>query len=183
MTRRRITRPRGYSLTEFVMAAFVTSLLIMTLIAMYVTAGDVIRRGAVQTWAQQQANYAISLIGDTFRPAVSFVIYSSYASSRGEPLEPGSTGTYCTVFNLYGITSAFYFANSRLYFVTNEATDTRASSSDDVIVMTDVDPAFSKFTYTFNMLDMSLRVLDPRDTSRTLFSTRTQFTPRNLPID
>lgn len=174
--------PPGYSMTEFVMASFVTALLLLTLFALYISCSKLMRRAAIQTWAQQQGTYATHVIQDAFRPAVSFDIYPSYTANPGLPLAPGGTGTFCTVFNMKGQTSGFYFSGTQLYMVPDVGKDSRPGKSDDIILASSVD-VDSRFTFTYNQLDMFFRIFDPQDENRILFTADALITPRNVPVD
>jgi len=164
------------------MASFVTAMLLLTLFSLYVSCSKILRHVAIQTWAQQQGTYAAHIVQDTFRPAVSFDIYPRYTRNLDIPLAPGGTGTYCTVFNLSGHTSGFYFSGSKLYMVPDIGTDNRPARGDDIVLVHSLDEN-ARFTFTYNQLDMRFCVCDPQDSSRILFTADTVFTPRNTPID
>lgn len=176
------TPPAGFTLTEFVMASFVTALVLLTIGALYVSCGHIMRRTSLQTWAKQQGMFATHAVQDVFRPAVSFTVFPSYTAQPGPALLPGQTGTYCIVFNLHGHTSGFYFAHNALYFVPDESSDLKPYSGDDIMLATSIAHS-AHFTFTYNQLDMYFRIPDPDDPQKSLFSTHSLFTPRNVPID
>ena len=173
----RTPAPRGYTLVEFLVASVVIALVLVSLISVYIHGYAMLRRGAVQTWAQHRAHAALTLIGEEVRPAYTFDVFSAYSANPGNEV---ITGNYLKVVDLYSATSAFYRSGSTLYYVESEATDNKATSTDDVALVTDLMPVpASAFIGLYNRVQVVFRVCDPRETNRVLVAIDSYVTPRN----
>jgi hypothetical protein len=141
----------------------------------YVHGHAMMRRGAVQTWAQHRANAALALMAEKIRPAYTFMIYNSYGANPGGIVV---SGNYLKVVSMNLVTSTFYKSGTTIYYVESETTDNKSSSSDDLPLLTDV-PGGKAFIGIFNQVQVLFKVRDPRETNRVLVAVDTFLTPRN----
>jgi hypothetical protein len=167
--------PRGYTLTEFLVASLMIALVLITLITTYVNGYTMMRRGAIQSWAHYKAHTVLVLMAEKIRPAYTFDVYNTYSANPGAIL---ITGDYVKIVNMYSVTSAFYKSGTTLYFVESDATDNKASSADDLPLVTDL-KAGRTFIGLYNQLQLVFHICDPRQTNRVLVSIDAFMTPRN----
>jgi len=167
--------PRGYTLTEFLVASVIIAMILIALVSTYVNGYAIMRRSAVQTWAQHKANAALALVAEKIRPAYTFNVYASYSATPGAGVV---SGNFLKVVNMYSTTAAFYKSGTTLYFVESEATDNPASSADDLPLVTDL-VAGNTFVGLYNQVQIVYQVCDPRETNRVLVSIDAFVTPRN----
>ncbi|MCX7005027.1 MAG: prepilin-type N-terminal cleavage/methylation domain-containing protein [bacterium] len=167
--------PRGYTLAEFMVASVIIAMVLITLMGVYVNGYAIMRRGAIQTWAQHKANTALALVAEKTRPAYTFNVYTAYSASPGATVV---SGNFLKVVNMYSTTAAFYKSGTTLYFVESEATDNKASSADDLPLVTDL-KAGNTFIGLDNQVQVFFRVCDPRETNRVLVTIDAFVTSRN----
>ncbi len=156
-------------------ASVIIAMVLITLISVYVNGYAIMRRSAIQTWAQHKAHVALALVAEKTRPAYTFDIYNAYAASPGTQV---ISGNFLKVVNMYSVTSGFYKSGTTLYFVESEATDNKNSSTDDFPLVTDL-MAGNTFIGMYSQLQVVFRVYDPRETNRVLVSLDAYVTPRN----
>lgn len=168
-------RAPGYTLTEFLLAGLLVALLLITLMSAYVTSYSMLRRGVVQSWAQQKGYNALGLVLDKVRPGVGCLLYANYGVTPGTNV---ATGNYLKVFTLACVTSAFYRSGSTLYYVENEEFDNRSTSADDVVLATDLG-SDTRFIASYGEVKLLLSIRDPRATNTALVHLDAYVTPRN----
>jgi|GEM_PF-1581648 len=168
--------PCAFTLAEFVIASAVVALVLLTLITIYVQSTHALRHTWLRLWAQQRARTALETIAASARQAYQCELYSSYAPSPGKQV---STGNYVRLFHTDGSTCAVYRSGTTLYFVPSEALDNRASSADDIPLLSSLLPE-PPFVAGYNQIRVQFTVTDDRATNTTLMAVNTYFTLRNL---
>lgn len=167
-------RARGFTLTEFLVASATTALVIVTLIGVFILGYRLYHSGTLRAWQQQRVNNAMERIADIVRPARDIKIYRTYASS----LSLTNVGAYLFAAG-HGWSSGVYRSGTTLYFVPNTTTDNRATSTDDVVLVTSVLPS-TMFVYTTRWVNVIVALSDPRATNRELLQAVTSVSPRNV---
>ncbi|MCX7848545.1 MAG: prepilin-type N-terminal cleavage/methylation domain-containing protein [bacterium] len=170
----RIHCERGFTLTEFLMASIITALVMLALVGVFIVGYRLYHGGTVRAWEQQRVNNAMERIADLLRPARDVKIYRSYGTS----LSQTNIGAYLFAAGA-GWSSGVYRSGTVLYFVPNTVTDNRATSTDDVILVTCVMPA-TLFCYTTRWIEITLALSDPRATNREVLRAVTSIAPRNV---
>jgi len=171
-----LRHPRAFTLAEFVIASAVTALVLLTLITIYVQATHTLRYIWLRLWAQQRARAALETIAASARHAYQCELYSSYAPSPGTQV---LTGNYVRFFHTNGSTCGVYRSGTILYFIPSEAQDNRASSADDIPLLSGLLPQ-PPFIAGYNQIRVQLSVADDRATNTTLMAVNTYITLRNL---
>ena len=167
-------RTPGYTLTEFVMATAIASVVLIVLIGLFIQGRAIMHSGCVHTWAQQRANSAMGVIGSRLRPAFHVDVYREYGPS---PVLASHGNYLCMLCR--GMSSAVYKAGTTLYYVPNMTADNRSSSADDGVLATGI-----MNTNVFYV--QSTRVLvkfifhNPKSTNQEVISAESVFSPRNL---
>jgi len=165
---------KGYTLLEFLFASFISLMIVFAIVSIFIYGYDVLREGTVQTWAQQNANYAMEQIASVTRPAQILKVYGSYGPSPGVDTISGDF----LVTAGEGYTSGLYRSGTKLYYVRDMASDNLSSSSDDYILAGNLRNS-TLFAFSNFHLNVTFSIYDPQQTNQVLVNAYTSISARN----
>lgn len=164
----------GFTLLEFLFASAIGLLVVFAMVAVFIYGYDVLREGTVQTWAQQNANYAMEQIASLVRPAQILKVYGNYSASPGIDTIAGNF----MVTAGDGYTSGVYRSGTKLYYVPNMISDNMSSSADDYILAANLYES-TLFSFSNFHLNVTFSIYDPQQTNQILVSAYTSISARN----
>lgn len=174
MTKRSL-HPPAFTLVELLVAGLLGLLALLTMLALYTHGFHSLRHTVVRLWAHQRARNTLQLLATRVRPAYAYELYEAYTPTLGFQV---ITGNYARFLLTDGSTTGFYRAGTTLYLVPNEARDNRASTSDDLPLLANVQ-VHPLFIGGPNQLRVIFRVMDTDATNVSLASVDCWLTLRN----
>ncbi len=164
----------GYTLTEVMVAMFVSMLVIFGIVTAYINGINLMRRSGRQLQAQQQAIVTMNKICDHVRESANLDVYEFISPSTWNDSDQGN---FLITFSPDGNTSAFYYVNNNMFCVPNFTELGFATNTKQLLASNIKDGTF--FLEEADNLYFNLETTDADDTNRLLFSSFTRFTSRN----
>ena len=161
-------RLRGYTLTEFLIASAVISMVMVAVISVQMQGAGMLRLGAVRTWALRRALHASDQVGAVIRLARGCVVLPNYQPN------PSTTNGVQQGDMLYawgyGWTSSLYRIGDTLY-ISNQAAGQQ-------VIAGGVRPQ-TMFRRSNKCVEVMLEFVDPRDNASVLVDAHAGYRPRN----
>ncbi len=164
----------GYTLTEVMIAMFISTLVIFGVVTAYLNGITLMRRSGRQLQAQQQAIVTMNKVCDYVRASNDLDVFVFVSPSTWTNSDQGN---FLVTYSIEGDTTAFYYVNNNMYcvpafsqlgFTTNTKYLLASNIKDETYFHEDVGNIY------FN-----LEITDVDDTNMVLFSSITRFMARN----
>ncbi len=165
---------KGYTLTELLVASAITVLVIFAMMNFFIQGNKMMYTGCMTTWGQQSANTAVEKIGLMVRPAFNIEVFESYKSDP----DMSTIGNYLKIYSS-GNTSAFYTANSKLYYVDDTTSDDEDNISDDEVVSSNINNT-NNFRIIGRRVYVNFEMMYPNSTNKEIIHSESAFKPRNM---
>jgi len=164
---------KGFTLIEMLLAMFVSTLIIFGIVSTYLTGIIIMKKSGRQLRAQQEAIVTMNQVGKYIRESLDLEVYNFTPPTTWST---STKGNFLVTYNLSGETSAFYYVNNKMYCVP-DFTRATLTNSPHLVATNIKDETY--FLDNSGRICFNLEICEPDDTNVVLFSSLTQFTPRN----